>query len=655
MQFSYVEGKHHVLVQAIHKGQVVADRLWKTLEDLGYDKTEALTHQKDLRDLISLKEECKAVEEKLRRLIEHNQKKSDLKSFAERIDGILSGGKSNWVLSVTERQLAEMGGDANRLYQILTEGKTASSLMTKDLQALRDASQRSDLFSERQCQTLAERAGLERIFARKAENSMEGAAELQPGASQNWKQMTAKDVAPEWHDVVKTKRNRVANSNQAITNMAVSDDKHLKRYVGKRNSPITKETIFWIPFEFSGAMIGNSGSVITSIAKKTGARMYVDKSTWKQGSVAVRMEGSSKQLEDAFEECYSVVERDRRLSPAKKNEVAAMNSMKKTSPSLPKSIAAAGAKKVTGSLTKNLAPSCTETSQRMADPDHLPLQPVTMNKIQETITPTGNSSTQQTSAVWKSELKVNSAVDDQKKSNIAASGLDLGSSKSFPVIEVPTNHSNVVPARREGSNLATNSIFVKEASIEDKTSTAVPSDHQFVSAFTPYQRTSSPTQSDECSSFRQCASDLLVFLRRQASCLKSSPEYLLRVLEQKGVTSISDLKYSINNKSFELELTAECVDKSKWATFMSVVKFESLSSHKWNLECPLSSKLMENPVLAADGFTYERNAIEEWFQKFGGDQVISPKTNMPMMNLFLIPNDEVREMARYMRESSLGP
>lgn len=31
--------------------------------------------------------------------------------------------------------------------------------------------------------------------------------------------------------------------------------------------------------------------------------------------------------------------------------------------------------------------------------------------------------------------------------------------------------------------------------------------------------------------------------------------------------------------------------------------------------CPITTEVMDDPVIAADGYTYERSAIEEWFKK----------------------------------------
>jgi hypothetical protein len=46
--------------------------------------------------------------------------------------------------------------------------------------------------------------------------------------------------------------------------------------------------------------------------------------------------------------------------------------------------------------------------------------------------------------------------------------------------------------------------------------------------------------------------------------------------------------------------------------------------------------IMTDPVMALDGHSYERNAIEEWFRRTPGYK-ISPKTNM-RINSTLIPN-----------------
>lgn len=46
--------------------------------------------------------------------------------------------------------------------------------------------------------------------------------------------------------------------------------------------------------------------------------------------------------------------------------------------------------------------------------------------------------------------------------------------------------------------------------------------------------------------------------------------------------------------------------------------------------CPINQDIMEDPVVAQDGHSYERQAIEDWFERCGGVNVRSPMTNLPV-------------------------
>jgi hypothetical protein len=56
--------------------------------------------------------------------------------------------------------------------------------------------------------------------------------------------------------------------------------------------------------------------------------------------------------------------------------------------------------------------------------------------------------------------------------------------------------------------------------------------------------------------------------------------------------------------------------------------------------CPIISEVMEDPVLAMDGNTYERSAIEKWL----GTNDTSPLTNETMPSKMLVPNLALRKM-----------
>jgi len=54
--------------------------------------------------------------------------------------------------------------------------------------------------------------------------------------------------------------------------------------------------------------------------------------------------------------------------------------------------------------------------------------------------------------------------------------------------------------------------------------------------------------------------------------------------------------------------------------------------------CPITLRLMADPVIAADGHSYERNAIQEWFEH----KRTSPKTNRSLSSLTLISNHTLK-------------
>ncbi|XP_074284298.1 U-box domain-containing protein 35-like [Silene latifolia] len=50
--------------------------------------------------------------------------------------------------------------------------------------------------------------------------------------------------------------------------------------------------------------------------------------------------------------------------------------------------------------------------------------------------------------------------------------------------------------------------------------------------------------------------------------------------------------------------------------------------------CPISKDIMEDPYIAADGYTYDRVAIEQWL----AENTASPTTSLPLPHKFIMPN-----------------
>ena len=56
--------------------------------------------------------------------------------------------------------------------------------------------------------------------------------------------------------------------------------------------------------------------------------------------------------------------------------------------------------------------------------------------------------------------------------------------------------------------------------------------------------------------------------------------------------------------------------------------------------CPITQEVMEDPVVCADGHSYERSAIEKWLQT----KSTSPSTNAPLLHKNLVPNHALRNL-----------
>ncbi|CAF1411909.1 unnamed protein product [Adineta ricciae] len=66
------------------------------------------------------------------------------------------------------------------------------------------------------------------------------------------------------------------------------------------------------------------------------------------------------------------------------------------------------------------------------------------------------------------------------------------------------------------------------------------------------------------------------------------------------------------------------------------------------LQCPITRDIMEDPVIAEDGYTYERAAITRWIN----DKHTSPLTRIPLRVSELRPNRAVKELIDAYREQS---
>jgi len=91
---------------------------------------------------------------------------------------------------------------------------------------------------------------------------------------------------------------------------------------------------------------------------------------------------------------------------------------------------------------------------------------------------------------------------------------------------------------------------------------------------------------------------------------------------KKEVSIIANAKRKIKEKSQETMITEEAI--------------EHMAMDSWRLAviCPLTKRVMHDPVFLCDGYTYEREVIEEWLKTNNA----SPITNQTLANKSLVPN-----------------
>eukprot|EP00977_Amphora_coffeiformis_P000341 scaffold96_cov172-Amphora_coffeaeformis.AAC.5 len=145
--------------RCVTRGRTALLNLSTFLEMMGEDPSTC----EDLVCLQGCQEEAIIEKTKLDDILFSKQKRGSLKAFKRSMAIAIEEGKAptwisevtkegkapTWISEVTKGDILNHGGEDNRLYQLLMEGKTACSLMV-DARTLEKASQRADLFSETQ-------------------------------------------------------------------------------------------------------------------------------------------------------------------------------------------------------------------------------------------------------------------------------------------------------------------------------------------------------------------------------------------------------------------------------------------------------------------------------------------------------------------------
>jgi len=105
-------------------------------------------------------------------------------------------------------------------------------------------------------------------------------------------------------------------------------------------------------------------------------------------------------------------------------------------------------------------------------------------------------------------------------------------------------------------------------------------------------------------------------------------------MDYNKLQSTKQVKPFISNKVVDI-IESENTTKST----NNIDSIESIKPVPDEYICPITLDIMTDPVMALDGFTYERSEIEDWFRK--GNNT-SPKTNETLNCDMLIPNKNLK-------------
>jgi len=176
--------------------------------------------------------------------------------------------------------------------------------------------------------------------------------------------------------------------------------------------------------------------------------------------------------------------------------------------------------------------------------------------------------------------------------------------------------------------------------------------------------------SKELSTFTLNENDpLLIFLRSQHACIRGSvDDFYTWLVKSEYIDSMTALKEAVCDDDYYNDTMKVGSGSSGVKVFKRKVFKRALSEYEENgnkapttdlndppeeLVCPISLVLMTNdPVVASDGITYEREHIEDWFKKnkAKGSVVYSPVHGTKLKNLTLTPHIGTRNMARAFKE-----
>lgn len=606
---------------------------------------------------------------KLYKLVFDNQKRDSLKSFKWSISDMIERGQApQWIATVTREDLVNHGQEINRLFQILVEGHgNAGGVPLVDSLTLTRASERVDLFSKKQCECLRKKGvEVDELMLKETERLVQNLREDE--VSSKSRSCATSDITHEKSSNVWLCEKCTFRNEGDDTRCAACDEHKGPSFltVAKRNNNTrkvalptavtrTKKAVLvkkapasssstntvWVNNKCIPELIGPRGKNQKELIAKTRAiSIYAFQDRLdKDGMCPVEVQGNR----DSFEKVVDILKKkfnsDTKIDTSPRvrlHDVSAKETIWIRNKDVPDMIGLQG-KTIQGLKTETGVKSITAWQDRVKDDGMCP------------VVVRGNSE-----AVKKAATTIMNMFcgipDESYYPLVTETTQNVVDSVCLDNIEhIATAAASQV---KKPPTLVLNGEVAAGVIVRP-----LPNDTSTPSVLTATLKSALGVESSSDSS----VASLSDFLQEHESCLTCPAGVFCKWLESVQITNLEDLKEALEDKEFASEemkanglkyFKRNALRKALEASQKSTVPtpFSSdeatRSDPPFELLCPIRHVLMtEDPVLAPDGYTYEREAIEEWLER-EGDTALSPMTHEPLGDVSLVPNVLIRTMAR---------
>ena len=650
--------------------------------------------------LVSVREELSVLEDSMDKFKKKKDKKNMLRNFKARIADVLeSADPASWMDSVMEEQLQNEGGDANRLYQLLIEGKGQFQLMI-DSDMLRGASLRQDLFSSKQCTELEMRT--EDAVTQEAEDEEEAriAEEKRQVEEEAKDELLCKvELERKWSLVGNTvtvngltsSKGRSLNGKTAcVVDYSKGKDRFEVRFTDTEDKAYLKEDHMKIYFN------GQLPQVSTKEGSKAVRRVntsepwacthctFLNEGDQENCAMCTKVKLPMPEAAAQLEETQEDVENKTSVSVSRGDEGNEMSETLWVTSSFSKKLTGKKGRKKKDLMAKSGAMIEIDTHcvSRGRFPVHFVGSEIAVrNGISLVTEIVGSENT-----FGEPGPDENSCIDSEDPIKDVYGTLDPETiSPQVNASQTSKNHvMSGIGVNHEFPGFQDMTLDESLSSIDDSNQTSMAS---MQSGLLATNLLSSQDDGLEL---------LLDFLHDQETCIKGDVNDFFKWLVSEDIDSMHALKEAVSDedylcvclqvgngavglkgfkrKAFQRAVVIFCfqspdVSKDTSQNTSPAQDTQSMEIPK-ELYCPIGNVIMiSEPVLAGDGFTYEKSSIERWFSvkvreiieaeenlkdnpnsicdcEVVNAGIRSPVTGEPLPHFTLTPNTNVRDVAR---------